>query len=159
MLGLAELVTGFRTVNRRHSTPRASTSFAIVPLRACGLGARTVTYLRQLALRGVRRLFLFVERSVRDAVGWAVFLPIPRPLDGTGPTIRSFLYSLWNRDIGWADPPTPQCSVMRTTRWMFAMVYTVAGIPSAYPAEFVRIRFRQAPMEYQAVKCQNGGRN
>lgn len=102
----------------------------------------------------VRRLFLFVERSVRDAVTWAVFLPntdVTRRDLAT--TIRSFLYSLWNQGMldgaSHSDAYNVKCD-----RENNPDVDVRSGILTVdvtfrppYPAEFVRIRFRQAPME------------
>lgn len=102
----------------------------------------------------VRRLFLMVERSVRDAVNWAVFLPnndVTRRDLAT--TIRSFLFSLWRQ--GMLDGATHQLAyTVKCDKENNPDVDVRSGILTVdvmfrplYPAEFVRIRFRQAPME------------
>ncbi len=120
-------------------------------------GARTTASDPLWTYISVRRLFLFVERSVRDAVQWAVFLPnsdvTRRDL---ADTISSFLYQLHNRGMldgaSWRDAFKVQCD-----RENNPDVDVRSGIMTVdvefrpvYPAEFIRIRFRQSPMEAPA---------
>jgi hypothetical protein len=102
----------------------------------------------------VRRLFLFVERSVRDAVNWAVFLPNTDKTRLTlAQTIRGFLYSLWRG--GALDGATHgEAYNVKCDRENNPDVDVRNGLLTVdvmfrppYPAEFVRIRFRQTPME------------
>lgn len=117
-------------------------------------GARTVAADPLWRYVNVRRIFLFVERSVRDAVNWAVFLSnndVTRRDLAT--TIRSFLYSLWRQ--GMLDGATHQEAYsVKCDKENNPDVDVRNGILTVdvmfrplYPAEFIRIRFRQAPME------------
>jgi len=117
-------------------------------------GARTVASDALWRYVNVRRLFLYVERSIRDAVNWAVFLPnsdVTRRDLAT--TIRSFLFSLWNQ--GMLDGATHQDAYnVKCDRENNPDVDIRSGLLTVdvvfrplYPAEFVRIRFQQAPME------------
>ncbi|MFO0001989.1 MAG: phage tail sheath family protein, partial [bacterium] len=101
MLGVAELVT---EVSDKEQAPLNTKSINIIRHRPGGgiriWGARTTAADAQWRYVNVRRLFLFIERSVRDAVNWAVFLPnnaLTRRDLAT--TIRSFLYSLWSQGM------------------------------------------------------------
>jgi hypothetical protein len=117
-------------------------------------GARTTAADASWRYVNVRRIFLFIERSVRDAVNWAVFLPNS---DATrrdlATTIRSFLYSLWAQGMldgaSHSDAYTVQCNRennpdVDVRNGILTVDVTVRPL---FPAEFVRIRFRQAPME------------
>lgn len=120
-------------------------------------GARTVGSDPLWTYVSVRRLFLFVERSVRDAVQWAVFLPntdvTRRDL---ADTIASFLYQLHNRGMldgaTWRDAYTVQCDKENNPAAdIRSGIMTVdVQFRPVYPAEFIRIRFRQTPMEAPA---------
>lgn len=98
----------------------------------------------------VRRVFLFIERSVRDAVQWAVFQPnnsITR--SDLAAMISGFLYAQWQR--GTLDGGSSkeaffvQCNEennpIATRKAGFLNVDV--GIQPPSPAEFVVIRFRQ----------------
>ncbi|MDP2313228.1 MAG: phage tail sheath C-terminal domain-containing protein [Pseudomonadota bacterium] len=96
-----------------------------------------------------RRVFLYIERSIRDAVQWSVFLP---NTDITRSDLRSsiagFLYGQWQRGVldgaKQGDAFTVQCDTgnnpmdSRREGYLFVDV----GIQPPYPAEFVVIRFR-----------------
>ena len=158
MLGCAELVT---EISDREQGPLNTKSINIIRHRPGGgiriWGARTVASDAQWRYVNVRRLFLFVERSVRDAVNWAVFLPnntLTRRDLAT--TIRSFLYSLWNQGMLDGDVHTEAYTVkcdkennpdVDVRNGLLTVDVTVKP---PFPAEFVRIRFRQAPMEVPA---------
>ena len=158
MAGVANLVT---EISDAEQGPLNVKGINIVRHRTGGgirvWGARTVGSDANWRYINVRRLFLMVERSVRDAVNWAVFLPNnPRTREDLSGTIKSFLYSLWAQGMldgaTHSDAYNVKCdkennsdidvrSGMLTVDVMFRPVY---------PAEFVRIRFRQTPMEVPA---------
>jgi len=117
-------------------------------------GARTTGADPLWTYVNVRRLFLFVERSVRDAVNWAVFLPnnavTRRDLAAT---IRSFLFQLYNQGMldgsTWQQAYKVQCDTENNPDVdVRSGILTVdVQFRPVYPAEFIRIRFRQTPME------------
>jgi hypothetical protein len=155
MLGLAELVT---EISDREQAPLNTKSINIIRHRpGAGVriwGARTVAADANWRYVNVRRLFLFVERSVRDAVGWAVFLPnTATTRRDLATTIRSFLYSLWNQGMldgaSHSDAYTVQCDGSNNpdVDVRNGLLTVDVTFRPPYPAEFVRIRFRQAPME------------
>jgi phage tail sheath protein FI len=101
----------------------------------------------------VRRLFLFVERSVRDSVNWAVFQPNNAATRGSlRDSIAGFLFRLYNMGMldgaSWGDAFTVQCDGENNPDAdVRAGLLTVdVQIRPVYPAEFVRIRFQQTPM-------------
>jgi hypothetical protein len=155
VLGVAALVT---EISDREQGPLNTKGVNIIRHRPGGgirvWGGRTVASDPTWRYVNVRRLFLFVERSVRDAVNWAVFLPnndVTRRDLAT--TIRSFLYSLWAQ--GMLDGAThTEAYTVKCDRENNPDVDIRSGIMTVdvmfkppYPAEFVRIRFRQTPME------------
>lgn len=120
-------------------------------------GARTTAADALWMYVNVRRLFLFVERSVRDAVQWAVFLPnSDSTRSDLKTTISSFLYSLWNQGMldgqTWDEAFTVQCDRQNNPDVdVRSGILTVdVQIRPLYPAEFIRIRFSQAPMQTDA---------
>jgi hypothetical protein len=155
MLGLADLVT---EISDREQAPLNTKSINIIRHRpGAGVriwGARTVAADANWRYVNVRRLFLFVERSVRDAVGWAVFLPnTATTRRDLATTIRSFLYSLWNQGMldgaSHSDAYNVQCDGENNpdVDVRNGLLTVDVTFRPPYPAEFVRIRFRQAPME------------
>jgi phage tail sheath protein FI len=155
MLGLAELVT---EISDREQAPLNTKSINIIRHRpGAGVriwGARTVAADANWRYVNVRRLFLFVERSVRDAVGWAVFLPnTATTRRDLATTIRSFLYSLWNQGMldgaSHSDAYNVKCDGENNpdVDVRNGLLTVDVTFRPPYPAEFVRIRFRQAPME------------
>jgi Phage tail sheath protein subtilisin-like domain/Phage tail sheath C-terminal domain len=117
-------------------------------------GARTTGADALWRYINVRRLFLFVERSVRTAVNWAVFLPnSERTRRDLATTIRSFLYSLWNQGMldgaSHSEAYNVKCDKENNpdVDVRSGMLTVDVQFKPLYPAEFVRIRFRQAPME------------
>ncbi|MED5373165.1 MAG: phage tail sheath subtilisin-like domain-containing protein [Myxococcota bacterium] len=120
-------------------------------------GARTTAADALWMYINVRRLFLFVERSVRDAVQWAVFLPnSDSTRSDLKTTISSFLYSLWNQGMldgqTWDEAFSVQCDRQNNPDVdVRSGILTVdVQIRPLYPAEFIRIRFSQAPMQTEA---------
>jgi phage tail sheath protein FI len=120
-------------------------------------GARTVASDPLWRYINVRRLFLMVERSVREAVQWAVFLPNTDTTRGDlRSSIAGFLYSLYRE--GMLDGATPdEAYNVQCDRENNPDVDVRSGILTVdvelrppYPAEFIRLRFRQAPMQVEA---------
>ena len=155
LLGCADLVT---EISDREQGPINVKGINIIRHRSGGgmrvWGARTTGGDPLWRYVNVRRLFLMVERSVRDAVNWAVFLPnTDRTRRDLATTIRSFLYSLWNQ--GMLDGAThQQAYTVKCDKENNPDIDVRSGMLTVdvefrppYPAEFVRIRFRQAPME------------
>jgi len=155
VLGVAELAT---SVSDREQGALNMKSINIIRHRpGAGIrvwGARTTAADANWRYVNVRRLFLFVERSVRDAVNWAVFMPnteVTRRDLAT--TIKSFLYSLWNQGMldgaSHSDAYKVQCDAENNPDVdVRSGILTVdVEFRPPYPAEFVRIRFRQTPME------------
>jgi hypothetical protein len=97
-----------------------------------------------------RRVFSFCERSVRDAVQWAVFLPNN---DTTRSDLRStidgFLYAQWQSGVldgGSQDEAySVQCDDGNNPLSLRkqGLLNVDVGIQPPYPAEFVVIRFRE----------------
>ena len=155
VLGVVNVVT---EISDREQAPLNTKSINIIRHRPGGgiriWGARTVGADPLWRYINVRRIFLMVERSLRNAVNWAVFLPNnDRTRRDLGGTIGSFLYSMWNNGMldgaTHSEAYTVKCdrennpdvdvrSGMLTVDVMFRPVF---------PAEFVRIRFQQAPMQ------------
>ena len=155
MLGVADLVT---EITDREQGPLNTKSVNIIRHRPGGgirvWGARTVASDANWRYVNVRRLFLFVERSVRDAVNWAVFLPnTDTTRRDLATTIRSFLYSLWSQGMldgtSHSDAFQVQCDRENNpdVDVRNGLLTVDVTFRPPYPAEFVRIRFRQAPME------------
>jgi hypothetical protein len=117
-------------------------------------GARTTASDPLWTYVNVRRLFLFVERSVRDAIQWAVFLPnTDQTRADLRSTIAAFLYRLYMQ--GMLDGATwGEAFSVRCDRENNPDVDVRSGILTVdvemrpvYPAEFIRVRFSQSPMQ------------
>ncbi len=116
-------------------------------------GARTTASDPLWNYINVRRTFLFVERSVRDAIQWAVFLPnTPQTRGDLKGTIAAFLYRLYMQGMldggSWQEAFSVRCDAENNPDVdVRAGLMTVdVEIRPVYPAEFVRVRFRQSPM-------------
>jgi hypothetical protein len=158
MAGLSELVT---SVSDREQGVLNMKGINIIRHRpGAGIrvwGARTTSSDAQWTYVNVRRLFLFVERSVRDSVNWAVFLPnnhvTRRDL---ADTIASFLFQLYNRGMldgeSWSDSFQVQCDRENNpdVDVRSGMLTVDVQFRPVFPAEFIRIRFRQTPMSAPA---------
>lgn len=117
-------------------------------------GARTVAADALWNYVNVRRLFLFVERSVRDSVNWAVFQPNNNQTrENLKNSIAAFLFRCYNEGMldgdSWQDSFTVQCDKENNPEPdIRAGLLTVdVQIRPVFPAEFVRIRFSQTPMQ------------
>lgn len=116
-------------------------------------GARTTASDPLWRYVNVRRLFLFVERSLRDAIQWAVFMPnndmTRRDLRAT---ISGFLYRVWETGAldgrAPADAYSVRCDEENNPDADVRDGYLTVDVElrPVYPAEIVRLRFRQSPM-------------
>jgi phage tail sheath protein FI len=97
-----------------------------------------------------------VERSLKSAVEWAVFLPNTDNTRGDlHSTIAAFLFSLWRENM--LDGATSdEAYNVRCDRENNPDVDVRNGILTVdidlrppFPAEFIRLRFRQAPMQVE----------
>lgn len=116
-------------------------------------GARTIASDPLWNYINVRRLFLMVERSVRDAIQWAVFMPNTAATRADlKSTIASFLYRLWKEGAldgdTWGDAFEVQCDSQNNPDVdVRAGLLTVdVQMRPVFPAEFIRVRFQQSPM-------------
>ncbi len=116
-------------------------------------GARTIASDPLWNYINVRRLFLMVERSVRDAIQWAVFLPNTSSTRADlKSTIASFLYRLWKEGAldgdSWQDAFEVQCDSQNNpdVDVRSGLLTVDVQMRPVFPAEFIRVRFRQSPM-------------
>ncbi|MFC5743235.1 phage tail sheath family protein [Dyella tabacisoli] len=113
-------------------------------------GARTVSQDTQWTYVSVRRLFIFVEQSLKNSLQWVVFEPNDQALwSAVTRDVDAFLTTLWNQ--GALFGATPQEAFFVTcdasnnppeTR-MLGQLYIDIGLAPVYPAEFVIIRITQ----------------
>jgi hypothetical protein len=154
VLGVAELVT---SVSDREQAALNVKGINIIRHRAgAGIriwGARTIAADALWNYVNVRRLFLFIERSVRDSVNWAVFQPnTNQTRSNLKNSIAAFLFRCYNMGMldgdSWSDSFTVQCDKENNPEAdIRAGLLTVdVSIRPVFPAEFVRIRFQQTPM-------------
>ena len=157
VLGVSELVT---QISDREQGALNMKGINIIRHRpAAGIriwGARTVGSDPLWNYVNVRRLFLYVERSVRDAVQWAVFLPNnANTRDTLKQTIASFLIRCYKEGMldgpTWQQAFTVKCDGENNPDVdVRAGLLTVdVSIRPVYPAEFIRIRFQQAAMRVE----------
>lgn len=155
VLGVAELVT---SVSDKEQAALNVKGINIIRHRpGAGIriwGARTVAADALWNYVNVRRLFLFVERSVRDSVNWAVFQPNNNQTrENLKNSIAAFLFRCYNEGMldgdSWQDSFTVQCDKENNPEPdIRAGLLTVdVQIRPVFPAEFVRIRFSQTPMQ------------
>lgn len=154
VVGVAELVT---SISDREQEALNVKGVNIIRHRpGAGIrvwGARTVAADPLWTYINVRRLFLFVERSIRDAVQWAVFLPnTDQTRADLRTTIGSFLYSIYSQGMldgrSWDEAFSVQCNRENNpdVDVRSGLLTVDVQLRPVYPAEFVRIRFRQSPM-------------
>lgn len=157
MLGVAELVT---SISDREQGSLNMKGINIIRHRpSAGIriwGARTIGADPLWTYVNVRRLFLFVERSVRDAVQWAVFLPNNDETRRTlRETIASFLIRLYNEGMldggSWQESFTVKCDKENNpdVDVRSGLLTVDVSIRPVFPAEFIRIRFQQAAMQVE----------
>jgi hypothetical protein len=155
VLGVAELVTVVSDREQEALNTKCINVIRHRPMAGIRIwGARTVAADPLWRYVNVRRLFLFVERSVRDALQWAVFLPNTEKTRGTlRNTIIGFLYQLFQRGMldgqTWQEAFQVQCNRENNGDLdVRAGLLTVdVQIRPPFPAEFIRVRFRQSPAQ------------
>lgn len=113
-------------------------------------GARTVSQDTQWTYLSVRRLFIYVEQSLKNSLQWVVFEPNDQTLwAAVSRDIDAFLTTLWQQ--GGVFGATPQEAFFVTcdatnnppeTR-ILGQLYIDIGLAPVYPAEFVVIRITQ----------------
>ncbi len=152
--GVAELVTQISDREQGALNPKGINIIRRRPFAGIRIwGARTVANDPLWNYVNVRRLFLFVERSVRDAINWAVFLPnVPSTRSDLKATIAAFLYTCWSRGMldgaTWQEAFVVQCDTENNpdTDVRSGLLTVDVQMRPVYPAEFVRVRFQQSPM-------------
>ena len=154
VLGITELVT---SVSDREQAALNVKGINIIRHRAgAGIrvwGARTIAANALWNYVNVRRLFLFIERSVRDSVNWAVFQPnTNQTRNNLKNSIAAFLFRCYNMGMldgdSWSDSFTVQCDKQNNPEADIrsGLLTVDVSIRPVFPAEFVRIRFQQTPM-------------
>lgn len=113
-------------------------------------GARTVSQDSQWTYLSVRRLFIYVEQSLKNSLQWVVFEPNNQQLwAAVTRDIDAFLTVLWQQ--GALFGATPQEAFFVTcdasnnppeTRQLGQLIIDI-GLAPVYPAEFVIIRITQ----------------
>jgi uncharacterized protein len=113
-------------------------------------GARTMSSDPEWKYVNVRRLFLYLERSIDKGTQWAVFEPNNRMLwDNVRRTIEDFLLTLWRDGALLGDKPEQAFFVRcdRTTMTQNDLdngrLICLIGIAPVKPAEFVIFRIGQ----------------
>lgn len=113
-------------------------------------GARTVSQDPSWTYVSVRRLFIFVEQSVKNGLQWAAFEPngqtlwaqVTRDIDG-------FLTTLWQQGAMFGATPSEAffvvCDASNNPPETIAqgLLYVDIGLAPVYPAEFVVLRITQ----------------
>ena len=113
-------------------------------------GARTCSSDGSWKYVNVRRLFIFVEESIRSNTGWAVFEPNDEMLWArVGRTISTFLTGLWRNGALMGTTPDQAFFVnigrdtMTQDDILNGRLICVIGIAPVRPAEFVIFRITQ----------------
>jgi hypothetical protein len=155
VLGVAELVT---SISDREQAALNMKGINIIRHRpGAGIriwGARTIASDPLWNYVNVRRTFLFIERSVRDSVNWAVFQPNNNDTRANlKNSIAAFLFRCYNLGMldgdTWSDSFTVQCDKENNPEADIrsGLLTVDVQIRPVFPAEFVRIRFQQTPMQ------------
>lgn len=155
MLGVAELVTNISDAEQGALNMKGINIIRHRPAAGIRIwGARTVGADPLWTYVNVRRLFLFVERSVRDAVQWSVFQPnTAATRTNLRQTISSFLIRLYNEGMldgsSWQQSFTVKCDEENNpdVDVRAGLLTCDVSIRPVFPAEFVRIRFQQSAMQ------------
>lgn len=160
VLGVADLIT---EISDREQGPLNVKGVNIIRHRPfAGIriwGARTIASDPLWNYINVRRLFLMVERSIRDAIQWAVFLPnVPATRGDLKSTIASFLYRLWKEGAldgaTWQEAFSVQCDAQNNpdVDVRSGLLTVDVQMRPVYPAEFIRVRFSQSPMRGETAE-------
>lgn len=157
LMGITELVT---SISDREQGALNMKGINIIRHRpGAGIriwGARTVGADPLWTYVNVRRLFLFLERSVRDAVQWSVFLPNNTATRSTlKNTIAGFLIRCYNEGMldgdTWQESFTVKCDTENNpdVDVRSGLLTVDVSVRPVFPAEFVRIRFQQSAMQVE----------
>jgi hypothetical protein len=160
VLAVTELVTQISDREQAALNPKGINIIRRRPMAGIRIwGARTIASDPLWNYVNVRRLFLFVERSVRDALNWAVFLPnVDATRKDLKSTIAAFLYSLWSQGMldgaSWQEAFTVRCDRSNNpdVDVRGGLLTVDVEMRPVYPAEFIRIRFRQSPMRSEVTE-------
>ena len=113
-------------------------------------GARTVSQDPSWTYVNVRRLFIFVEQSVKNGLQWAAFEPSGQTLwAAVMRDIDSFLTTLWQQGAMFGATPSEAffvvCDASNNPPEAIAQgqLYVDIGLAPVYPAEFVVLRITQ----------------
>ena len=113
-------------------------------------GARTLAVNTEWTYVSVRRLFIYVEQSLKQSLQWVVFEPNDQQLwSAVTRDISAFLTTLWQQGGLFGSTAAEAFFVTRDasnnppdTR-MLGQLYIDIGLAAVYPAEFVIIRMTQ----------------
>jgi len=160
VMGAAELVTSISDVEQEALNVKGINMIRHRPGAGIRIwGARTVAADPLWTYVNVRRLFLFVERSIRDAIQWAVFLPnSDQTRSDLRSTIAAFLYRLYMQGMfdgrTWQEAFSVRCDRDNNPdEDVRSGLLTVdVEMRPVFPAEFIRIRFRQSPMQSEVAE-------
>jgi phage tail sheath protein FI len=160
VLGVAELVTSISDREQAALNVKGINIIRHRPFAGIRIwGARTIAADPLWNYINVRRLFLMVERSVRDAIQWAVFLPnTPTTRSDLKSTIAAFLYRLYSQGMldgaTWKDAFSVQCDSKNNpdVDVRSGLLTVDVEIRPVYPAEFIRVRFRQSPVKSEVTE-------
>ncbi len=160
LMGAAEIVTAISDKEQEALNVKGVNIIRQRPKAGIRIwGARTVAADPLWTYINVRRLFLFVERSVRDAIQWAVFLPNTQTTRGDlRSTIASFLYRLYMQGMldgaSWQEAFSVRCDSDNNpdVDVRSGLLTVDVEIRPVYPAEFIRVRFRQSPMRSEVAE-------
>ncbi|WP_266168298.1 phage tail sheath family protein [Dyella subtropica] len=113
-------------------------------------GARTVSQDTQWTYVSVRRLFIFVEQSLKNSLQWVVFEPNDQALwAAVTRDVSAFLTTLWQQGAMFGATAqeayfvTCDASNNPPETRMLGQLYIDIGLAPVYPAEFVVIRITQ----------------
>ena len=117
-------------------------------------GARTISSNSAFKYVNVRRLFIYVEESIKANTNWVVFEPNDQTLwTRVGITISSFLNTMWRNGMLGGDSPATSYfveigpSTMTRDDIMNGRLICNIGIAPSRPAEFVIFRVTQFTAE------------
>jgi uncharacterized protein len=121
-------------------------------------GARTLSSIPEWRYLNVRRLFIFIEDSIKQGTQWVVFEPNAEPLWAlVTQAITNFLDSVWRtgalEGVKQEEAFFVRCdrSTMTEDDIANGRLIVQIGIAPVKPAEFVIFRFRQKTREQVAV--------
>jgi uncharacterized protein len=119
-------------------------------------GARTLSSVTDWKYVNVRRLFIFVEKSIYNGTQWVVFEPNDEQLWAlVRQTISAFLTTVW-RSGALAGTTPDEAFFVRCDRTTMTQddldngrLICIVGLAPVFPAEFVIFRFEQKTSESQ----------